>query len=92
MYALDQGEEPDESGNVVEFRVNELASAWLRELAPYAMIAIGFVLVLASLIARSRQKRSEAEQVEEEPRPVRPQMASLPHLLSSERRKGPDAD
>ncbi|MCC8959380.1 hypothetical protein H8B02_40060 [Bradyrhizobium sp. Pear77] len=41
--------------------MNQLASVSLKNLAPYAMIATGFVMVLAGLIARSRQKRFEAE-------------------------------
>ncbi|MGY4154228.1 hypothetical protein ACVINW_000070 [Bradyrhizobium sp. USDA 4461] len=48
-----------------------MVSVSLKNLAPYAMIATGFVMVLAGLIARSRQKRFEAELEKTEPRPPR---------------------
>ncbi|MHC2257183.1 hypothetical protein ACVILK_006875 [Bradyrhizobium embrapense] len=57
------------SGDGAELRVSELVSVSLKNLAPYAMIATGFVMVLAGLIARSRQKRFEAELEKTEPRP-----------------------
>ncbi|MHC2334323.1 hypothetical protein [Bradyrhizobium sp. USDA 4454] len=70
--------------------MNELILASLNGVAPYVMIAIGVVLVLTGLIARSRQKRFEVDQGQEELGLPRPHVAPLPHLLSPERKKEPD--
>ncbi|MCP1831762.1 hypothetical protein J2R76_000189 [Bradyrhizobium sp. USDA 4532] len=66
--------------------MNDLITDW-EKLIPVLMIGVGFILLLAGLIARSRFKYSDDELEEEKER--RPQMAPLPPLLSTDRSDKP---